>query len=43
MDVMLIAIILVYALFVLAAVTLGADSRDLLDDPMDSTSRVGLS
>ena len=43
MDVMLIATMLVYGLFVLAAVTLGADSRDMLDDPGEWTSHVGLS
>ena len=41
MDALLIAIIM-YGFFVLAAVTVGADSRDMLDDPNRSTSHVGL-
>lgn len=43
MDVMQIAIFLIYGLFLLAAVTIGADSRDMLDDPTQWTSHVGLS
>lgn len=43
MDVMLIAIMLVYGFFVLAAVTVGADSRDMADEPNGWTSHVGLS
>ena len=43
MDLLLFAIILVFGAFLLGSVTFGTDSRDLLDDPNEWTSHVGLS
>lgn len=42
MELMLIATI-VFGFLGLAAITLGADTRDMLDDPGHPTSHVGLS
>ncbi len=43
MDLLLIAIILVFGAFLLSSVTFGTDSRDLLDDPREWTSHAGIS